>query len=450
MVDAIEPQDRREAIAIFRSQVIGPLARRDLTHGELRAELRRLSRQPFRAPGAEVSHTWSIPTLERWLYAWRRGGLEALKPRARRDRGRARRLSPALRELLLDIRREYPSASVNVIRRTLEADGRLEPGAVSDPTLRRLYAEHGLDRVSLQRAGRVGRQRLRWQAEQPNLLWHGDVCHGPTLSLPSGRMPLRIHALLDDASRRIIAIEAHASEREADMLDMLVGALRRHGRPDALYLDNGSTYRGQILATVCARLQISLLHARPYDPQARGKMERFWRTLRSGCLDFLGDAASLHDVNVRLWAFVDRVYHCRAHAGLMGRSPDVVFAQRQRPDQPVDEPALRDALTVRQRRRIRRDSTLSVDGQLFEVDAGFLAGRLATVGRCLLDRPAAPWIEHERRRHPLRLVDPKANAHRRREPLVEAPERKVPFDPATALLDRALGRAPAHKGEVQE
>jgi len=107
--------------------------------------------------------------------------------------------------------------------------------------------------------------------------------------------PLRIHALLDDASRYVVALEAHHTEREVDMVGLMVRALRKHGPPDALYLDNGATYRGETLATACARIGTSLVHARPYDAPARGKMERFWRTLREGCLDFLGSVSSLHD-----------------------------------------------------------------------------------------------------------------------------------------------------------
>ncbi|MBK9262301.1 MAG: transposase family protein [Polyangiaceae bacterium] len=83
--------------------------------------------------------------------------------------------------------------------------------------------------------------------------------------------PVRIHGMLDDASRDSIALEARKTEKEEDMLVILVDAFRRHGLPDAMYFDNGSTYRGDILQTVCARLKITLLHAKPYDPQARGK-----------------------------------------------------------------------------------------------------------------------------------------------------------------------------------
>jgi len=134
----------------------------------------------------------------------------------------------------------------------------------------------------------------------------------------------------------------------------------------------------------------------------------------------------------------------------MGRSPHSVFAERQRPDQRLTEEQLREALTIRGRRRIRRDSTLSVDGHLFETHAGFLAGRIVTVARCHLDRPPRPWIEREGRRLELHPVDPVANATRPRPELPAAPERPVHFDPPTALLDRTVGRAPRHAEQEKD
>lgn len=95
------------------------------------------------------------------------------------------------------------------------------------------------------------------------------------------------------------------------MIELLTAAVRTYGKPETLYLDNGSTYRSEALATMCCRLKISLKHAQPYDPKARGKMERFWRSLREGSLGFLGELTSLHEVQVRLLAFLDRHYHDR-------------------------------------------------------------------------------------------------------------------------------------------
>jgi len=442
-METFGPKDHREAVALFRSQIIGWLAALVLSRGELREELLRLSQMRFRPPGAIRSRSYSVSTLERWLSSYRSGGLEALKPKERKDKGRAKELTDQQRELLLEIRREYPRASVPLILRTLVTEGRLKKDEVSAATIRRLFVEHGLDRVSMREA-RAGKERRRWQAEHPGDLWHADVCHGPKLCLEGVTIPLRIHALLDDASRYILAIEACSSERETDMLALMVKALRLHRPPKTLYLDNGSTYSGQALATACGRLGIRLVHAEPYDPQARGKMERFWRTLREGCLDYLGEASSLHDVQVRLIAFLSQHYHINPHASLMGRSPEVAWHSGRDGDEPdtITDEKLRDALVVRGRRKVNTDSTIGIGGVLWELDGAFLAGRTVTVARTFFDPQQPPWVEHEDKVFVLRPVDPVANANRGRRtpPKTRRGIDAIDFDPPTALLDKALGR----------
>ncbi len=446
----LSPTTPAEAVAVFRHGIIGSLTQAQLERGQLRQALEQLSAQRFRPPGAQSTRQYSVATLERWYYGWRRRGLEGLKPRARSDKGRAQVLAAPVRQLLVDIRREHPSASVPLMLRTLEADGRLEKGQVSATTVRRLLAEAGLDKVGL-REDSGAKTRLRWQAERPMALWHGDVCHGPTLQVHGKGRPLRIHALLDDASRYVVALEAQHTEREVDMLGVLVRALRRHGKPDALYLDNGSTYRGETLATACARLGVSLLHARPYDPQARGKMERFWRTLREGCLDFLGSLSSLHEVNVRLWAWLDEHYHRAPHAGLMGCWPQKAFDTRPPAPAGFDEAALRQALTVRTRRRVRRDTSVRIAGKDWELDAGHLVGRIVTLCQCLVDLSDKPWVEYEGRRYEVHPVDPVKNARRqrpwKRPHLDETAPPPPAFNPPKALLDKATGKQPEHAAE---
>ncbi len=435
--DPLKPKDHAEAVAIFRSQVIGPAVCRDLRRGELASVLHTLSKASFTPPDAAVSRSYAVPTLQRWYYAYQNHGLDGLVPKPRSDQGYAQALTKEQRQLLLDIREENRGVSVPVILRTLVADGRLQEAIVSEPTVRRLYADHGLDRQTLRRS--EGGQRLRWQADSVGQLWHADVCHGPSLRIGGRTVPLRVHAILDDASRYILAIKAASNEREVQMLELLVQAIRRHGACQTLYLDNGSTYSGHALATACARVDITLLHAKPYDPQARGKMERFWRTLREGCLDHLGHVSSLHDVQVRLLAFLDRHYHVAPHGGLVGKTPAQVFASKGH--RFVSEDALKEALTVRQSRRVKTDGTVPVGGIDWEVQHGFLAGRKVTIARTLFDPKAPPWIEEDKKRYALHPVDPKANAKKGRKkskpkPGIDA----VPFDPAGALLDKALSR----------
>lgn len=439
MPDKLEPKDKNEAIAIFRSELIGALTRQELSRGELRTALVQLSKMRVRPPGAERTRTFSVPTLERLYYRYKKHGLAGLAPRARKDKGRAKRLSAEQQALLCDIRREHPNASASLILRTLTADGRLDKGTISASALRRFFVLQRLDRRSRHTVGEQ-RVRLRWQAERPDAIWHGAVCHGPTLLCGERKVPMRIHGLLDDASRYVVALVALEREREVDMLDIFVSAMRRHGAPSALYLDNGATYRGDILRTACARLDISLLHAKPYDPEARGKMERFWRTLREGCLDFCGHLASLDDINARLQAYLAEHYHCSPHGSLMGKSPEQIYLSKDTAADSLDEKKIKEALTVRSRRRVRRDSTLSVDGVDYELSLGFLAGSVVTVGRAFSEPNLDPWVEHDGKKYPLHQVDPLKNAHRKREArrdlAASAPPRD--FDPAGALLAQSV------------
>jgi hypothetical protein len=189
---------------------------------------------------------------------------------------------------------------------------------------------------------------------------------------------------------------------------------------------------------------ITLLHAKPYDAPARGKMERFWRRLREQCLDFTGSLASLHELNVRLLAWIDESYHKTPHGALMGKTPLEVYDAEPRTLDTLDEVRLRSALTIQARRRVRRDNTLSMDGETWQTHLHFLAGRLVTVARCLALPDEPPWIEHEGKPFPLEPVDPKANARRpRARDNLDAPHpSRVDFDPTRILIDRALGRRP--------
>src|SRR5437762_11415158 len=108
-MDLSTPTDHGEAVATFRHAIIGALSTRgSLEHGELAEAIRELSKQRVRPPGADSSRTYSVATLERWYYAFTKGGLTALRPGRRCDRGRGRDLEPAVRALLCDIRREHP------------------------------------------------------------------------------------------------------------------------------------------------------------------------------------------------------------------------------------------------------------------------------------------------------------------------------------------------------
>lgn len=446
------PSTREDEIALFRAMVIGDLARQEIGYGQLRKELKRLSRRRFRPPGSKISRAYSRATLERWLYAYRHGGFKALRPRQRNDKGRARALTAEHRDLLLAIRREHPSASVPLILSTLAIDGVLPEGVVSPQSVRRLFRRAGLCRQT--RKDRNGdleqpRQRLRWVASSICRLWQADVCHAFRLPLGNGRTtPALVHAVLDDHSRYIVRLEVRGTETEQDMLEILAAAVRENGvAPDALYADNGATYSGGMLPLACERLGTHLTHSRPGDSSSRGKIERLFRTMREQCIDHLHDVGSLHDVYVRLLAWRER-YHCTAHTGLLGRKPGELWRQGVNSSEyqnrrQIDEDELQQAFRVTATRKILKDSTLSIDGRRYEVDAGWLAGKTVKLVYSLLGS-MEPYVLLEEKRYILTPVDPYANARRRRRPpkQPELPFCETGFAPTeTALMNMLKGKS---------
>ena len=428
-MDLLVPKDHGEAVAVFRSQLIGPLVHRQLTRGELRAEFTELAKLRVMPPKSKITRTFSVPTLERWYYRFRKLGLAGLVPRPRADRGHAQGLSKETRELLLEVRRQNPSASAKLIVRTLESSGRLTVGTVSPSTVRRLFAAAGLLRRTLREANKgEGADRRRWEAAHAGALWHGDVCHGPTICGDGRWTPTRIHGLLDDKSRYVVALEVIPTEREADMLTVFLQSMRRFGRPSALYLDNGSTYSGAALATACARLGTALIHAKPYDPEARGKMERFWRTLREKCLDHLSREVKLAELQQRLNRFLSDHYQREPHEGLLGETPESAWAAHQ--THIVSEEQLAAALTVEKIRMVTKDGLVSIGGVLFEVRQTFLAGRRVKVRSCLVKGlPVLAEAEHDGRQFALKPLDRSANGKTRRDPRQTPPVRTIDFDP---------------------
>lgn len=435
----IPEPSKAEAMALFRLGVVGDLLARDLSPGELRAELVARAAERYRPPGASSSRQYHWKTLQSWYYATKHGGHKALMAKSRKQ-GFALAICAEKRDLLVQIRNEHPSAPANLILSTAVRQGTIEAGEISVSTLRRLFAAAGVTRMSMNRSNR--RDRRRWEAAHVGALWHGDVCHIWVRDLAGVPRKLLVHGLLDDHSRYVPALEARESEKEVDFLSVLCGAMLRFPAPEGVYLDNGSCYRGDVLALACARLGVNLIHARPYDPQARGKMERFWRTMRQRCTDHIPAGASLHDVNAALLAFLDADYHGRAHAGLMGETPVSRFQSGLRTLQrPRTARELAAALEITMKRRIAGDATFAVEATTYEVRGRHLAHKMLDV---VVDPFTGTVLRASYQDNPVIIgrCDPALNRGRRRGTTVDDPLPTVPFDPIAALLNQARKETP--------
>ncbi len=440
MPDSFPEPSKAEAIALFRLGIVGDLLARDLSVGELQDELVVRAERRYRPPGSATTRKFHWKTLQSWYYLAKHRGHAALVPVSRK-KGFALSLTAEQRDLLVQIRIEHPSAASDLILDTAVRQGVIAAGQLSASTLRRLFAEAGAPRGSANRTER--RQRRRWEAARPCALWHADVCH-VWLRNPVTRMPEKIyvHGLLDDHSRFAPGLEARAAEQEVDLLSVLCGALLRYPAPDALYVDNGPCYRGDVLALVCARLDIRLIHAKPYDPASRGKMERFWRTMRQRCTDHLAVGSEIHDANAALLAFLDADYHVRPHASLMGETPLSRFhgGLRELP-RPRTARELATALEVSVTRKVAGDGTFPLGGRTFEVRGRHLLHRrIQIVLDPFTDAPLR--VSFDGRPVDFGLCDPSVNRHRRRAPEADDDVATVPFDPIAALLDKARKEKP--------
>ena len=287
-------------------------------------------------------------------------------------------------------------------------------------------------------------QRRRWQAKHPGDLWHGDVCHLIQIDEQDRPRRVLVHGLLDDASRYCPALMPRNQEQEQDMLEVFCGALLRHPAPKTLYLDNGACYRGDVLQLVCKRLGIRLIHATPHSPEARGKMERFWRTMRQRCTDHLPPTADAHQVGQALWAFLDTDYHRRPHAALMGETPRRRYLDALgRLPAPLTPKQLAGALEVSVNRLVRKDCTFDLWGTTYEVAGRHLASKRITV---VVDGLTERLLRVTFKDQSVRFgpCDPVNNRHRKRgaDAKQDAAESSgsaapTPFDPVAALLQKA-------------
>jgi len=271
--------------------------------------------------------------------------------------------------------------------------------------------------------------------------------HGPSVAIPGTRTRRKTYLIgfLDDATRVVPYCAFALSENTQAFLPVFKQALLRRGIPQRLLVDNGANYRSQQLALVCARLGVALIHARPYQPQSKGKQERFFRTVRSQLLASLSEAdtASLDSLNRRLWGWVEAEYHHHPHRGLDGQTPLDRWAMSERPPR-LPGPAIDlDALFLFEaKRRVQRDRTVSLNGTLFEVDAA-LVGQTVTL-RYDPSVPASRGIEvwHDADLvERARVVDAYANCFVRRNRPTQGIQADTPAQaPCSGLALRDLRR----------
>ena len=354
--------------ALFRLSVLGPVVSRErLGRGELQQLIRELAQREYAIPGSARRHV-AEKTIQAWYHSWRKEGIQGLVPKTRVDRGQSR-ITPAVQEAVLAAKRENPRRSVRQIVRLLEAAGIVASASLSRSAVHRLLQQQGLS--SLAGSGHVPEEKRSFAAEFAGSVWYGDVMHGPRVPHKGSLRKTYLVSLIDDASRLVAHSAFCLGETALDVEGVLKQALLKRGVPVKLVVDNGAAYRANTLQGICARLGIHLIFCRPYAPEGKGKLERWHRTLRDQFLSELDERriTDLDEINARLWAWLEQVYHRSEHAGLAGLTP---LARYQRDLARIRSLGVKaaglDALFHhRVPRLVRKDGTVSYLGERFEV-----------------------------------------------------------------------------------
>lgn len=360
---------KNEEIAAFRFGVIHEF----VTGAGLSTEQKR------RLMLEKCERKWHIPyshrtrisanTVYRWIRRYRDSGgkIQALYPLPRNDNGKSRKLDNETVCTIVEARKKQPDLPVPMMLEDLKQRC-LVPKSVGLTTVYRLLHRNGMMQIN-----QAVQDRRKYEAAQPNDIWQSDVMHGPMVMVNNRQRKTYLIAFLDDHSRLIPFARFYLTEKLAAFMEAFEKALSKRGLPRKLYVDNGAAYRSHKLEFTCASLSIALIHARPYKPQGKGKIERFFKSIRSRFLP-QADTSSLGSLNRCFDQWLSGDYHQRKHSAT-GMTPFERFTAnlaciRKAPDNLTEH--FRKAVY----RTVAKDRTITLDGKLFEAPVALIGKRV--------------------------------------------------------------------------
>ncbi len=346
-------EDQKKEIAVFRFGVICEFVTgMQLDYGEKERLLQQKCARKWSIPHSDRTRL-SRSTILGWIRQYN-GRIESLHPKDRSDQGKTRAIDDETASLIIKLRVDKPNVTVHTLMESLE---KITCKTYSYSSVYRLLRSRGLLNST------PPEDRRKFEAQYPNDLWQSDVMHGPKVMYQDTLRKTYLIAIMDDHSRLITAAGFYLSENLKTYLTVLEQAFLSRGLPRKLYVDNGPAFRSHHLKYVAASLSIALIHARPYKPQGKGKIERWFRTVRLQFLQaFTGK--TLEDLNIAFEKWLNGVYHQRRHSST-GESPFKRFTSAMECIRTAP-PELKDHFRKTVRRKVAKDRTITINGTMFE------------------------------------------------------------------------------------
>jgi putative transposase len=398
-------KDQAEKIALFRYGIIAPVLH-DSANGQSRY-FKEMAQKIFNVPiYGRKKYNWK--TFKSWLRSYRIAGFDGLKPKTRNDKGRSRMVDQHLENAIRQKFDQFPALKTSILYRMLIDEGVILAGSPCENTVRKFIKEN-----NLKPKAEPPQPRKKFEKPYVNDLWLSDFMHGQRFTINDKKQKLFLCEIIDDHSRLIVGTQWTLHENTEALELTLKNALLTYGLPKIFYCDNGAVYAATHLQLVCARLGIALVHSKPYDSPSRGKIERFWRTVREGFLPLVATEQnySLDKFNQLFADWLDKQYHRRVHQGI-GQTPldrylnDLQHITVRR----LSQNDIERYFFQTYQRRVKNDATVSVNAVLFETPSKYIGAKVEL--RHPTAQPLDLWIyENEQPVVKINPVDPALNSN---------------------------------------
>lgn len=347
---------------VGKFEIIAPLIQTGLDLGEKRRRRTEIMER----------HGISERTLRRYIELYKKQGFNGLMPKPRKTGFKA--ISAEILDAAIQIKRELPERSVRRIITILEKEGYVEPGTLSRSTLSHNLLKLGITTAELLRdrvTGKVAARRFARLGR--NSLWQSDIKYGPYISDGrGGKKRTYLASFIDDATRLITHSEFYDNQRLPILEDCLRKAMIKFGKPDEIYVDNGTQYTSKWFRIACARLKIRYMNAKAYSPESKGKIERFNGRVDEFVQEIsLERSGTLIALNKRYRVWLEEGYQHKPHSAIDGDTPMKRFQQDSKHMRIATVEECYDAFMHEETRKVDNTGCVSLAGVIYEAGVEF-------------------------------------------------------------------------------
>lgn len=402
-----ETMKHNAEVAQFRFALIAPVIQGLYPDASATAYYKRVTASPLTLPDGSTV-TYSYKTLEKWKSQYSIGGLDALMPGTRSDKGIPRALNEDAIAEIYRIKEEHPRMNATQIYTHLVRESFI-PATVSVDSVQRFIRHNDLKSARDPNL----RDRKSFEEDEFGKIWQADTCYLPHITEDGTSRRVYCIMIIDDHSRLLAGGELFYNDNACNFQKVLKDAIATYGIPDKLYVDNGCSYSNAQLSMICVSLGILLLHTRVRDGASKGKVERHFRTLKERWLYTLDmeSIQSLAQFNGMLKDYM-RDYNTTFHRGIDTIPLERYQASKDHPRQPESRQWLDDCFYNRITRKVRKDSTISIDKVCYDVPMQFISAKVEV--RYLPDDMTSAYILFDGEKFPIRQTSRNDNCHTRR------------------------------------